>query len=103
MSAVFIAFVIAGLISYIKANRLKDEADEENEKIDEINAWADENITKEYIDLGLDLNESYEILFFSRADKIKSLLMHQFEDVDEGLIDLLTENIYTKLYESDNE
>ena len=96
-----IAFSIAGVFSYFKANKLRDEAEIENEKIDEIDGWAKENINQDIIDSGLDLNEKYEILYFSRAEKIKNLLMHQFEDVDEGLIDLLTENYYTKLYEDD--
>ena len=103
MSIVFVAFTIAGFFSLRRANKLKDEAEIENEKIDEINAWANENVSKTVIDTGLDLNESVEILYFSRAEKIKGLLMHQFEDVDEGLIDLLTENIYTKIYEENEE
>ena len=103
MSIVFVAFAIAGFFSLRRANKLKDEAEIENEKIDEINAWANENISKNVIDTGLDLNESVEILYFSRAEKIKSILMHQFEDVDEGLIDLLTESIYTKIYEENEE
>ena len=103
MSIVFVAFAIAGFFSLRRANKLKDEAEIENEKIDEINAWANENVSKTVIDTGLDLNESVEILYFSRAEKIKGLLMHQFEDVDEGLIDLLTENIYTKIYEENEE
>ena len=101
MSAVFIAFTIGGIVSYFRAVKLKDEAEIENKKIDEINAWSKENLTVDVVDSGLDLNESVEILYFSRAEKIKNTLMLQFEDVDEGLIDLLTENIYTKLYEDD--
>ena len=103
MSIVFIAFTVAGFFSLRRANKLKDEAEIENEKIDEINAWANDNVSKTVIDAGLDLNESVEILYFSRAEKIKGLLMHQFEDVDEGLIDLLTESIYTNIYEEDEE
>ena len=101
MAIVFIAFVIGGLVSYTKAKKLKEEAEIEDAKIDEINAWAKENLTADYIDIGLDMNESVEILYFSRAEKIKDLLMHKFEDTDEGLIDLLTENIYTRIYEDD--
>ena len=101
MSVVFVAFVIGGILSYFKAVKLKDEAVVEDKKIDEINAWAKDNLTIDVVDSGLDLNESVEILYFSRAEKIKNTLMLQFEDVDEGLIDLLTENIYTKLYEDD--
>ncbi len=102
MSIVFVSFTIAGLISLVKANKLKEEAAIENKKIDEINNWAKDNISQSIIDTDLDTNETVEILYFFRADKIKNLLMHQFEDTDEGLIDLLTESIYTKIYE-DNE
>ena len=103
MGVVFVAFLVGGLISFMRANKLKDEAEIENKKIDEINAWAEENLTQDAIDSGLDTSETVEILYFSRAEKIKSLLMHQFEDVDEGLIDLLTENTYTKIYEENEE
>ena len=103
MTLVFVSFVVAGIYSYFKAVKINEEAKIENQKIDEINAWANDNISKNVIDAGLDLNESVEILYFSRAEKIKNLLMHEFEDVDEGLIDLLTENIYTKFYEEDEE
>ena len=103
MGVVFVAFLVGGLISFMRANKLKDEAEIENKKIDEINEWAEENLTQDAIDSGLDTNETVEILYFSRAEKIKSLLMHQFEDVDEGLIDLLTENAYTKIYEENEE
>ena len=103
MTLVFVSFVVAGIYSYFKAVKINEEAKIENQKIDEINAWANDNISKNVIDAGLDLNESVEILYFSRAEKIKNLLMHEFEDVDEGLIDLLTENIYTNIYEENEE
>lgn len=102
MSIVFLAFVIGGIISLGKTKKLKEEAEIEDKLIDDINAWAKENITTTSIDSGLDLNETVEILYFSRAEKIKYKLMHKFEDADEGLIDLLTENIYQKLYEEDD-
>ena len=101
MIVVFVAFIVAGILSYMKSIRLNEEAEIENKKIDEIKKWANENLTEDKVDSGLDKNESVEILYFTRAERIKSALMHQFEDVDEGLIDLLTENIYTKMYEDD--
>lgn len=101
MIVVFVAFIVAGILSYMKSIRLNEEAEIENKKIDEIKKWANENLTEDKVDSGLGKNESVEILYFTRAERIKSALMHQFEDVDEGLIDLLTENIYTKMYEDD--
>ena len=101
MGIVFVAFVVGGLVSFSRAKKLQAEAEIEDAKIDEINAWAKENLSQTTVDSGLDLNESVEILYFSRSEKIKNTLMLQFEDVDEGLIDLLTESIYTKIYEDD--
>lgn len=103
MGVVFVAFIIAGIFSYMKTIKLNEEAKIENKKIDEINKWAKDNLTVEKIDSGLNPNETVEILYFTRAERIKSALMHEFEDVDEGLIDLLTENTYTKMYEEDDE
>ncbi|MCR5430801.1 MAG: hypothetical protein K6E58_06195 [Eubacterium sp.] len=103
MSLVFVAFIIGGLYSYVRATKLKEEAEIEDKKIDEINTWAKENLNQQNIDSGLDLSESIEILYFSRAERIKSKLMHQFEDVDEGLIDLLAESIYTDIYENNKD
>lgn len=100
MTSVFIIFVVAGIVSFMHAKEVKDEAEIENKIIDEINNWADENINSNIIDSGLDLTQTVEILYFSRFERIKELLMHKFEDVDEGLIDLLTENIYQKMYEN---
>ena len=101
MGIVFVAFVVGGLVSFSRAKKLQAEAEIEDAKIDEINAWAKENLSQTTVDSGLDLNESVEILYFSRSEKIINTLMLQFEDVDEGLIDLLTESIYTKIYEDD--
>ena len=102
MGLVFLAFVVAGFFSFRRSIKLKDEAEIENKKIDEINEWVKENLTVDVVDSDIDTSETVEILYFARAEKIKNLLMHQFEDVDEGLIDLLTENIYQKLYEDDD-
>lgn len=101
LGIVFLGFTIFGIVSFIKSNKVKEEAEKEDALIEQINIWADQNITKDFVDLGLNLNEANELLYFSRAEKIKDKLMHQFEEADESLIDFITEIIYQKLYESD--
>ena len=61
--------------------------------------FAKENITKEIIDKEVPQDDHVEILFFNRAEVIKNILMHEFEDADEALIDELIENIYQSIYE----
>ena len=71
----------------------------EDKAITELVVKEKDNISKELLDEGLDLREPEEILYFSRADKIKDLLMHQFENADEALIYEYTEQIYQNIYE----
>ena len=99
MGGIFIIFIIAGIVSFMHAKQVKIDAETEDKLIEEILAWAKDNISKELLDEGLDLREPEEILYFSRADKIKDLLMHQFENADEALIYEYTEQIYQNIYE----
>ncbi len=99
MGGVFIIFVISGIISFMHAKQVKIDAVEEDKLIDSINLWISENLIPDSIDSGLDLNQPEEILYFTRAERIKHALMVEFENVDEPLIDELTEQCYQKLYE----
>lgn len=99
MGGVFIIFVIAGIVSFMHAKQVKIEAAEEDKLIDSINTWANDNLKISDLDQGLDLSQPDEILFFSRAERIKKALMMEFENADEPLIDELTEQIFHILYE----
>lgn len=99
LGGMFIIFLAAGIVSFMHAKKVKIEADIEDELINKINQFAKENITKEIIDKEVPQDDSVEILFFNRAEVIKNILMHEFEDADEALIDELIENIYQSIYE----
>lgn len=91
MGGIFIIFVIAGIVSFMHAKKVKIDADEEDALIKEILEWAEENISMDNIDSNIDLTQPEEILYFSRADIINDTLMHKFENADEALITELTE------------
>lgn len=99
MGGIFIILVISGIVSLMHAKQVKIDAEKEDELIAHILDWADENINKETIDVDLDMQQPNELLYFNRADKIKDILMHEFEEADEALLIELTEQIYQKLYE----
>lgn len=101
IGGIFIIFVISGIVSFMHAKQVKIDAEEEDKLIDELLSWADENITGEMLDEGLDTSQPEELLYFSRTDKIKDQLMHQFENADEALIYEFTEQIYQNIYEKD--
>ena len=61
------------------AKQVKIEAAEEDKLIDSINTWANDNLKISDLDQGLDLaSPPDEILFFSRAERIKKALMMEF-------------------------
>lgn len=99
MGGIFIILVISGIVSLMHAKQVRIDAEKEDELITHILDWADENISKEMIDVDLDMQQPNELLYFNRADKIKDLLMHKYEEADEALLIELTEQIYQKLYE----
>ena len=99
LGGIFIIFIIAGIVSFMHAKQVKIDAEEEDKLIDQILNWANDNISTSLLDEELELEQPDEILYFSRSDKIKDALMHQFETADEALIYDLTEQIYQKLYE----
>ena len=103
MGGVFIIFIIAGIVSFMHAKQVRIEADAEDKLIEELLLWADENIHAADIDEDFDTTQPIELLYFNRADKIKDLLMHQFENADEALIYEYTEQIYQKLYENNED
>ena len=103
MGGVFIIFIIAGIVSFMHAKQVKIDAEAEDKLIEEILALADENITADILDKDLDLTQPVELLYFNRADRIKDMLMHEFENADEALVCEYTEQIYQKIYEADND
>jgi hypothetical protein len=100
MGGIFIIFIVSGIVSFMHAKQVKIDADAEDKLIEEILVWSDENFSTSVLDKDLDLTQPDEILYFSRADKIASALMHQFENADESLITEMTEQVYQKLYET---
>lgn len=102
MGGIFIIFIVSGIISFMHAKQVKIDAEAEDKLIDEILAWSNTNLSVDFLDQDLDFNQPEELLYFGRADKIKDALMHQFEESDEALIYELTEQIYHKLYETEN-
>ena len=102
LGGIFIIFVIAGIVSFMHAKQVKIDADEEDLLIKKILDWADKHFTSAVIDENVDLDQPEELMYFARADKIKDELMHEFESADEALVYELTEQIYQRIYESED-
>lgn len=103
LGCAFVMFIVGGIISFIHSKKVYIDAQEEEENINKMYEYANNNISIAELDEDLDLSQPSELLYFSRFEKIKNKLMLEFESCDEGLIDYMSENIYQKLYEENEE
>lgn len=98
MSAVFILFLVMGVVSMRSAKIFAGRAKSEDSLVDSLLAYSSENLIAERIDAQIeDASElSEEVLYFRRVEVIRNCMNHQFMNLDETLLDNL---IDTKIYE----
>lgn len=100
MSALFLAFLYVGISSYAKAKKVEKEIDEENDLTEAINEWLSKNLTLEQLESMVNPNDSDEIRFFHKLEKMKELITEEFGEVNEGYLDLLVEEYYNENFEN---
>ena len=97
--AIFILFLVMGVISFVNARKFEAKAKGEKNLEDEIIKWAQKHISPEEIDSEIEYSEreAEEILFFKRTKIIYDKLNNQFMNLDPQFIETLVDN---KLYDS---
>ena len=100
MGVLFLLFIIMGLVSLRNSKILAGKARSENNLTLEIKKWCGENLNSDAIDQALSLtDETEEIKYFERFEKIKQMIGKQFVNLDEGYLDRLVDVIYPEIYE----
>ncbi len=93
MSAVFILFLVSGIISMKNALVFDKKAESENSLRDTILKWCKENLDGAVLDEQIASSEesleevSEEILYFRRFEKIRDRLNYQFVNLDQDFLD----------------
>lgn len=116
MAAVFILFLVAGIVSMKNALIFEKSAESENSVKKALLDWCRQNLRKEELDrqIGTDGNasaeegsaemESEEILYFKRFEAIKARLNHQFLNLDQGFLEkLIDDTVYEMVYGDEEE
>ena len=98
MSAVFILFIVMGVVSMRNAKIFEKKAESENSLVDTLLQWSKENLTAEKIDEGIQnaADTPVEALYYKRFEVIRSQMNHQFRNLDQQMLENL---IDTKIYE----
>lgn len=112
MAAVFILFVVAGIVSMKNALIFEKRAESENTVKAALLEWCRQNLRAEELDRQIrtksvedDLfaeEASQEILYFKRFEAIKARLNHQFLNLDQGFLEkLIDDTVYEMVYGPD--
>jgi hypothetical protein len=96
MGSLFIIFFYIGISSNVKAKKVASEIDEENRVTDSINQWLKQNITKELLDSTVNSDDSDEIRFFQKQEKMKEMINEHFGELNDSYLDRLVEEFYNE-------
>lgn len=102
MTALLLAFLYIGISSYMKAKKVKAEIADENKLTESITNWLSEHVTGEQLDALTDPNETEEVRFFQKLEKMKELIKKEFGDLDDSYLDLLVEEYYNTHFDNQN-
>lgn len=100
MGAIFILFVVAGIVSMKNAKFFDKKAESENTLRQTLLDWCDENLRAEEIDAAVcATGVSDEIAYFRRFSCIKEKLNRQFVNLNQGFLDqFIDDYIYDKIF-----
>lgn len=94
IAALFVGFLIAGVVSMVKSGKLKKQIPEEQEKIEEINGWMEEHVTDDMISGWKDASVSDSENDLLAAAHIKTLLMKEYPGEPVNFLELLADEYY---------
>lgn len=101
--ALFLLFLVMGILSVRSSQSLKAKAESESSLTSEIKKWCESSITAEMVDDGLfpEGETGEEIKYFRRTDRMKAMISHQFLNLDEGFLDAFVDDYYPVVFEQE--
>jgi len=109
MFALFILFIVMGLVSLRNSKIFAKEAESESSLSDTMKEWCMTNIKPDELDAVLFGEEedepvegeeiSEEVKYFKRNEEIKRLISDKFMNLDEGFLEDFVDHIYEELFE----
>ncbi|MDR0220018.1 MAG: hypothetical protein LBI54_01275 [Lachnospiraceae bacterium] len=103
MGALFVLFIVMGVLAQKKSKVLEEKATEEDSQTKAIKDWCAANLSAAGLDGEVFADSEAgelddEIKYFRRVDRISELLNGQFADLEEGYLERLIDEIYEEMY-----
>lgn len=102
-SVIFIAILLFGVFSLIKAKKIAGTIIQEEEVTDSILNWFKDNYTSELIDSSAFSDDTEVPDYFRRTEYMKAEINNKYNDLDEGYIDSIIEDLYSDFFENQGE
>lgn len=101
MGALFLLFLALGAASLRSGKKLEKKAGEEKAWKEELWRYSLEHLSAEQIDetCGRETEDTEELLYFKRMERIRETLFARFGDLEEGYVDHFAEELYGKLFD----
>ena len=101
MSAVFVLFLVMGVVSMKNARIFAKKAESENTLKDTMIQWYRENLTADLVDAEIEdvQNTTDELLYFKRVQKLKEKFNNQFMNLDQAFLEhFIDEEVYEHVF-----
>lgn len=99
MGFIFFIFITMGIKSIGSYKKLLELADKNNNLERDIYNWFTESVTLDMLTSNENYDDTEEILFFNRSQRIKALIKEKFPQIDASFADYVTEKIYNDKFE----
>lgn len=98
MGVMFLIFLVIGIRSFGQIKSLEHAAEYEETLRAEITGWFLDTYHSTDIDRDLDCSQEEEMLYFSRYDVMKRLILEKYPDLEESFLDNMIETFYAEIF-----
>lgn len=100
MGAMFVLFIVFGVVSMRNSKILLIKAKSEDSLLSEITKWCEGNLSAQQIDEDLfDEEIAEEQKYFKRTAKMKKMINDKYMNLDEALLEHFVDEYYQELFE----
>lgn len=92
LTAMFVLFLGISISSFRSAKKIKATIASENAFLEEVMDWYHTTGCKSPLFNEIDPDQPQEMLYFQKSESIRSLLTEQFPEIDEALLEKLTDD-----------
>ncbi|RKI44283.1 hypothetical protein D7V86_03465 [bacterium D16-51] len=98
IATLFAAFIVSGIVSVVKASKMKYLIPEEEERTKSIKEWLDENLTKEMVEGWSDNSASDGENDLLVAAHIRAMLIKEYKEEPVEYLEMITDEYFEEHY-----